>query len=175
MAAPCRTYALPLSEMHKSILADPAIQERFWAKVARGCEEECWDWKAAVTKGGYGTVWIGGSVMRAPRISYYLAYGTIDENKAIDHLCRNRRCVNPAHLELVSHRENVLRGNSPLALKARQTHCKRGHRLIGSNIYRPPTGAGNSRRCLACLMMTTTLYRQNKKLVNLREKGRADE
>lgn len=65
----------------------------------------------------------------------------------LDHLCRNRRCCRPDHLEPVTHKENVLRGMAPSAINARKTHCKRGHEFTAENIYPSPDGV---RRCREC-------------------------
>lgn len=82
-------------------------------------------------------------------LSYELHKGSIPEGLELDHLCRNPRCVNPDHLEAVTHKENVRRGLSPAALNVRKTHCPMGHPLRDGNIYWRPDGK-NYRECLAC-------------------------
>lgn len=101
-------------------------------------ENGCWDWVGAVTRGGYGTVWVAGKqkVCRAARFYYEKEVGPIPDGLTIDHLCRNHLCVNPAHLEAVTNRENGLRGYGVGALNARKTHCKYGHPLSGDNLYK---------------------------------------
>ncbi len=100
---------------------------RFWSKVAKGTTDECWPWQGYTVK-GYGYFSLGGyAKVRAHRYSYEQLVGPILEGLEIDHLCRVPVCVNPAHLEAVTHRENVLRGNSPSALASKVTHCPQGH------------------------------------------------
>jgi hypothetical protein len=111
------------------------LDHRFWAKVAKGSEMECWPWTAAKNPEGYGNFKLGGVVVRAHRVAYELAAGAIPAGLEIDHLCRNPSCVNPNHLEAVTHDVNLLRGNAPAARQARQTHCKRGHELTAGNLY----------------------------------------
>ncbi len=85
--------------------------------------------------------------MKAHRWIYQYMVGEIPEGWTIDHLCRNTSCVNPDHLEAVTHKENVLRGFGPTALNARKTHCKNGHLLDGDNLKVEDYG---SRRCKLC-------------------------
>lgn len=112
-------------------------------------ENGCWIWQRCLTPLGYGhtTQSLGGGF--AHRLAWEVVNGPIPPGLTIDHLCRNRACVNPAHLEPVTHRENVLR--SPLALaaiNARKTHCKRGHEFTPENTYR--VNAGRHRACRTC-------------------------
>ena len=83
----------------------------------------------------------------AHRFAYRLFKGEIPRGFEPDHLCRTTLCVNEHHLEAVTHQENVLRGNSPFARKARQTHCKRGHPLSGDNLR---ADIKNGRGCNTC-------------------------
>ena len=109
--------------------------------------EACWEWTGARAT-GYGQVWFEGRVQQAHRIVYEALIGPIPEGFELDHLCRNRCCVNPAHLEPVTSRENTMRGVGPTAINAAKTHCKRGHPLSPGNVYtRPGT---NGRECLTC-------------------------
>jgi hypothetical protein len=117
----------------------------FWKRVERRGLGECWPWMGALAL-GYGRLCIGGKQRWAHRLAYELLVGPIPEDKQIDHLCRNRRCVNPGHMEVVTQRENLLRGMGPSAMAARQTHCIHGHPLFGENAR----VVNGRRRCRAC-------------------------
>jgi hypothetical protein len=107
--------------------------DRFWAKVDRQAEG-CWLWTASTTR-GYGTLTIDGRHTYAHRFSYELHVGPIPPGLDIDHLCRTPACVNPAHLEPVTHRENLRRGMAPSAKAAREGVCQRGHLFTPENTY----------------------------------------
>jgi hypothetical protein len=116
----------------------------FWAKVNK--TDGCWEW----TRGkswGYGVHTSGGKRHKAHRFAYELLVGPIPGGLTLDHLCRNRGCVNPTHLEPVTNRENILRGSSPAATRARQTECKNGHPFDEANTYRDPRGYRECRIC----------------------------
>ena len=120
--------------------------ERFWAKVQKG--EGCWIWTAG-NSDGYGRFYFEGRVVPAHRWSYEDAIGPIPDGLVIDHLCRNHSCVNPAHMEPVTHVENVKRGIAAdliYARQAQQTHCKQGHELTEENVY----WYGRRRQCRVC-------------------------
>ena len=110
----------------------------------------CWLWTAGVDRDGYGMIWKDGKQKRAHRVSYEEYAGPISEGLQIDHLCRVPCCINPSHLEPVTSRENTLRGISPAAKAARQTHCKRGHPLSGTNLLISPR---KNRLCRTCRNM----------------------
>lgn len=129
------------------------VDERFWEKVDKGGPDECWPWTAATggSSGAYGVLAfkVNGRTIHqyAHRLAYELEIGPIAEGLEIDHLCRNPICVNPAHLEPVTHRENVLRGEATSAQNARKTHCIHGHLLSGANVAITKLG---HRYCRAC-------------------------
>ena len=104
-------------------------------------ESGCWDWVGTLSQ-GYGRM-RGAS---AHRIAYEQAKGPIPEGLTIDHLCRNRACGNPDHMQAVTNRENVLRGVGPTARNARKTHCPKGHPFDEANTF---TGRGY-RECRTC-------------------------
>jgi hypothetical protein len=111
--------------------------QRLFSKVdsSRG-PASCWPWVGGRDgHRGYSTIDVAGKNVRVHRITYELVNGPISIGLEIDHLCRNPFCVNPAHLEAVTHRVNCLRGVAPSAQCARQTHCKNGHPFDLLNTY----------------------------------------
>jgi hypothetical protein len=118
----------------------------FWRKVKK--TKECWLWTGAISKGGYGLATFRGRQSTAHRIAYQIANDIILDNPRmhVDHLCRNRPCVNPAHLELVTARENYLRGYGWSGKNARKTHCPQGHGYTSENTI----NEGNGRKCRIC-------------------------
>jgi hypothetical protein len=107
----------------------------------------CWLWLAGITKDGYGlfTITVAPNQYRrlyAHRFAYEQACGPIPDASDIDHLCRVRHCVNPAHMEPVTRRENTLRG-----LRGPRSHCVHGHELIGDNVITRKNGRHQCRTC----------------------------
>jgi hypothetical protein len=102
-----------------------------WARIMPEPNSGCWIWIGGRGRSGHGQTW--DSVKRrqdgAHRVLYKMFKGEIPEGLELDHLCRLSSCVNPDHLEPVTHRQNLMRGFSPSALKARQTVCRLGHPL----------------------------------------------
>lgn len=111
----------------------------------------CWLWLGHVKSTGYGECGTGKTRQGAHRVSYRLYRGPISPELQIDHLCRVRSCVNPKHLELVTIRENVLRGWGRAGVNARKLICKRGHSLVGDNARINKYGHRNCRICRANL------------------------
>jgi len=106
----------------------------------------CWLWTGAIDSGGYARISVAGKNATAHRVSYELANGAIATGLQIDHLCRIRHCVNPAHLEAVSPRVNTLRSTAVTAVNAIKTECPLGHSLSGDNLLLE----GRWRRCRIC-------------------------
>ena len=126
----------------------PTIEERFWRRVKVAGPASCWLYLGGVTSAGYGAFYRAGQKqILAHRWVYELLVGPIPEGLTIDHLCKQKRCVNPAHLQAVSLVENVMRGNALPALNARKTHCPVGHPydLVNTYFYR-----GRNRKCRIC-------------------------
>lgn len=118
----------------------------------------CWLWTGGVKSGGYVNYRVNGVSTLGHRFVYETLFGPVPDGLEIDHTCHNgtgcpggacvhRRCLNPDHLEAVTHRVNTLRGNGPFADRARQTHCIRGHEFNEKNTYVRKNG---TRWCLMC-------------------------
>lgn len=120
------------------------LEELFWPKVNK--TDSCWLWTAFVHPLGYGKINFNGKTLTAHRVAYELCKGEIPKGLQLDHLCRVRHCVNPDHLEPVTHKVNCLRGISPHAINARKTHCIHGHEFTEDNIYKRKTG----KNCKIC-------------------------
>lgn len=110
------------------------LEEAFWRRVDRRGPEECWTWLGSTSTVGYGRLTHEKTLHMAHRLSYELQVGPIADGLVIDHLCRTTNCVNPAHLEPVTTRTNVLRGIGPSAANTRKTHCPAGHPYAGENL-----------------------------------------
>lgn len=117
--------------------------------------DSCWEWTGCKVK-GYGQISINKRRYYTHRVVYELLVGEIPKGLQLDHLCRNRSCVNPTHLEPVTSKENLRRGNSPSAINKRKTECLRGHELLNNNVWVAPNG---SRKCRECSRIRKREYR----------------
>ena len=106
----------------------------------------CWIWKNKPHKFGYSYGSINKKSWRIHRLSYIVFKAKIPKNKVIDHLCRVRNCVNPEHLEAVSQKENLNRGNS----KGKRKTCKNGHKFTKESTYFYKKGRYNCKYCRIC-------------------------
>ncbi len=143
------------------------FKQRLFNKIKR--TSDCWEWTAYKTQGGYGQIrGEDQKMIYAHRAVYELLVGEIPEGLQIDHLCRNRSCVNPDHLEPVTAKENIRRGigigvgvgisNS----RRKKTHCKNDHLLKSPNLLKR---SGGERMCRVCWNEYNKNYQRNNKLL----------
>lgn len=147
----------------------PPTEQRFWSKVnKRGpmppqsvAPGLCWEWTGAKTSGGYGHFWVNPVRVVCHRYAYEQLVGQIPEGLQLDHLCRNRACVNPNHLEPVTQQVNILRGFSIATSNRLKTHCPKGHPYSAENTYIHPKN--NGRICRTCARERTRANREKRK------------
>jgi hypothetical protein len=137
--------------------APPPVEELFWAKVDKNGPlpvlrpdlGPCWLWAASLNTTGYGQFSFKRTMTQAHRVAYRLTIGPIPSGLVLDHLCDRRACVNPDHLTVTTHRQNILRGGGASAVNLRKTHCIRGHEFTEENTYRRPSQP-HIRQCRIC-------------------------
>jgi hypothetical protein len=128
-----------------------ASQQKFWAKVDK--TDSCWNWTGTLNI-GYGQFYCEGKKWLTHRLSYMLSTGELPpKNLVTDHLCRNRRCVNPEHLEPVTVKENILRGIGVAAKNAASTKCPRNHEYSGTN-------SRGDRICKLCAVIASRKHKE---------------
>lgn len=131
----------------------------FWMRVDKDAPNGCWQWLGSQGQKGYAQWHIGGKTIYVHRYSYNILVGEIPISLVIDHLCRNRSCVNPGHMELVTQQENILRGIGLAAQASRATHCPQGHSYDVGNTYIYQ----GRRYCRACGRKRTSDYEKRTK------------
>lgn len=141
-----------------------SVMDRFMSKVCK-LPNGCWAWNGARNRWGYGKFTVGRVTVAAHRYAYAKLVGRIPDALTIDHLCRNRSCVNPEHMQPVTMRENLLRGDTFQARNASKTHCKNGHEFTPVN-----TRIVNGwRQCRECMLIRKAAKRRE---AGMTEKGR---
>lgn len=133
--------------------------ERFWSKV--NASGVCREWEGYRNRDGYGRLGRGGVVLNAHRYAYELLVGPIPPGMEADHLCFNRACVNPDHLDIVDHATNSRRARRMKPGSA--SHCGKGHEY-GPDAYVWQGRAGGNRRCRKCQAENQRAYRARKKV-----------
>ncbi len=152
-----------------------SLTDRFFEKVDRNGAiplhnpslGSCWLWMAYILPNGYGHISVGPAIagkIYAHRASYVIHKGAIENGMDIDHLCRNRKCVNPNHLEAVTRRTNLVRGETVIASNLAKTHCPQGHPYDDVNTYL----CRGHRQCKICRVN----YDKNRQPRKSRQKGR---
>ena len=120
---------------------------RFLSYIKIVKDTDCWEWTGSKNTDGYGKMRFNGKTIYIHRFIYEYFYGPIQAELELDHLCKNRVCANPEHLEAVSHTENILRGTSFVSINSKKTHCPQGHEYSLDNTYHTPAGRRACRTC----------------------------
>lgn len=154
-----RVFARTWCSMHYArwkVHGDPLTVTRIWNDDRRRIlskvtvtDADCWEWGGYLDEKGYGRLVVKKTTAYAHRVLWELERGPVPDGRELDHLCRNPACVNPDHLEPVTHQENIRRGVGPTAENAAKTHCKYGHPFDAENTILRPDRPG-TRECRAC-------------------------
>lgn len=134
------------------------FQQRIAGKYIIDQTSGCWLWAAAKFLSGYGCIRVEGKTLGAHRYTYENLVGLVPADKELDHLCRVRHCINPAHLEPVTKQENISRGEVG-SNSAEKTHCPAGHELAGDNIYK----YRGKRGCRECRRASQRAWKKRRK------------
>lgn len=133
------------------------VAQRVFGRILIDAETGCWEWVGSLNDDGYAQFALSHTfTKRVARFLYEEEYGPLDPSIHLDHLCRNRPCVNPAHLDPVTPRVNILRGVGPTAINARREYCTNGHDLSDPDVlYVRPNGW---RQCRVCQSANARRY-----------------
>lgn len=129
-------------------------REKKFVDKTDALDDGCIVWRGFVTRDGYGRFWDGTSSRLPHRVSYEMYVGEIPSGLEIDHLCKNRLCVNPDHLEPVTRQENIARSDAGKPARDK-THCPQGHSYSGDNLYQH----GGRRSCRICRNAAARRYK----------------
>lgn len=132
-------------------------EQRFRTRYVVDRKTGCWNWTAGLNGKGYAYFWLNGGTRQAYKVAYVWKYGLVPKGLDLDHVCLNKKCVNPDHLEAVTRKEHTHRGSTLAAINFRKTRCLRGHPFTKENTFIKPSGA---RVCRTCQVI---LYRKYKK------------
>lgn len=140
-----------------ALMMRAAYGDRLVSKI--DASGDCWLWTAGKDRCGYGRFGVKGRNRLAHRVVYELAVGQIPQGLTLDHRCKTRHCVNPGHLDPISLRENILRGDGVGVVNAARTHCAHGHEFTPENTY----VARGKRHCRECGRRTTAAWHAKKR------------
>lgn len=139
------------------------VSGRLWERVSPEPNSGCWLWLGGHSPRGYGMFYVNGKNRAVHRVSFELYVGPIPDGLELDHKCRNPACLNPAHLEPVTHIENMRRGQPGIITGAKQrakTHCPSGHKYEGRNLYVRNNG---ERECAECSRIRSKEYQRKRR------------
>lgn len=143
------------------IFGDERLPERFWVKARRDGESGCWLWTGAGDR--YGRFYLNGRLRLAYQVAYEILVGPVPDGLELDHLCRTTKCVNPGHLEPVTHQENCARADIGAKFRNR-THCPAGHAYDEQNTIVRRDG---TRQCRSCKNASAREYKRKRKEAGL--------